>query len=74
VNGTSLLLNPNAPLGSLQLNYHLPTAVLAVELAKNWTWKSEWNHYGYNEKSDPGPTAPRDARGNVFTLGLRYAF
>ena len=74
VNGTSLLLNPNAPLGPLQLNYHLPTAGLDVELAKNWTWRTYWNFYGYNEKSDPGPTAPRDTRGNVFTLALRYAF
>ncbi|MCI0352119.1 MAG: hypothetical protein L0Z53_22090 [Acidobacteriales bacterium] len=74
VNGDSLILNPNAPLGPLQLNYHLPVAGLAVELTKNWTWKGDWNHYGYNEKSEPGPTAPRDARGNVFTLALRYAF
>jgi hypothetical protein len=74
VNGHSLLLNPNAPTGPLQLNYHLPAASLAVEVAKNWTWRTDWNFYGYNEKSDPGPTAPRDTRGNVFTLALRYAF
>jgi len=32
-----------------------------------------WNFYDYNEKSAPGPTLPRDFRGNVFTMSLRYA-
>lgn len=71
--GNTLILNPNAPTGPLAFNYHLPTASLAVELTKNLTYKTGWNYYGYNEKSDPGPTLPRDFRGNVFTIGLRYS-
>jgi hypothetical protein len=74
VNGSTLILNPLAPLGPLQFNYHQPSAEFAYELQKNWTWRAGWNYYGYNEKGDPGFTAPRDFRGNVVTLALRYAF
>jgi len=71
--GNTLILNPNAPTGPLNFNYHLPSATLAVELSKNLTYKTNWNYYDYNEKSSPGPTLPRDFRGNVFTLSLRYS-
>lgn len=71
--GNTLILNPNAPTGPLNFNYHLPTASLAIELNKNLTYKTGWNYYDYNEKSDSGPTLPRDFRGNVFTLSLRYS-
>ena len=71
--GNTLILNPNAPTGPLNFNYHLPTASVAIELNKNLTYKTAWNYYDYNEKSDPGPTLPRDFRGNVFTLSLRYS-
>jgi hypothetical protein len=70
--GATLILNPNAPTGPLSYNYSLPMANLAVELQKHTIFKAGWNYYDYNEKSDPGPTLPRDFRGNVFTLSLRY--
>lgn len=70
--GSTLLLNPAAPFGPLTFNYHLPTASLSVDLNKHLTWKTGWNYYDYNEKSDPGLTLPRDFRGNVFTLSMRY--
>jgi hypothetical protein len=70
--GSTLILNPNAPTGPLSYNYHLPTATLAVELSKHYIFKTGWNYYDYNEKSEPGPTLPRDFRGNVFTLSMRY--
>lgn len=72
-NGNTLILNPNAPTGPLAFNYHLPSASLVIEMAKNLTFKGGWNYYDYNEKSDPGPTLPRDFRGNSFTLSLRYS-
>ena len=71
--GNTLILNPIAPTGPLAFNYHLPTASLAVQINKNLTYKTGWNYYDYNEKSDPGPTLPRDFRGNMFTLSLRYS-
>lgn len=70
--GSTLILNPNAPVGPLSYNYHLPSATLAFDLTKHLTYKTGWNFYDYNEKSAPGPTLPRDMRGNVFTLSMRY--
>jgi hypothetical protein len=71
--GNTTILNPIAPTGPLGYNYHLPTASLAIALSKNLVYKAGWNYYDYNEKSDPGPTLPRDFRGNVFTVSLRYS-
>jgi hypothetical protein len=70
--GNTLILNPIAPTGPLAFNYHLPTASLAFAISEKMTFKSGWNYYGYNEKSDPGPTLPRDFRGNMFSVSLRY--
>ncbi|HEU4415970.1 MAG TPA: hypothetical protein VFT65_14385 [Candidatus Angelobacter sp.] len=72
-NGSTLILNPIAPTGPLAFNYHLPSASLVIQMARNLAFKSGWNYYDYNEKSDPGPTLPRDFRGNTFTLSLRYS-
>jgi hypothetical protein len=71
-NGNTLILNPIAPTGPLALNYHLPTASIAFAVSEKVTFKSGWNYYDYNEKSNPGPTLPRDFRGNMFSLSLRY--
>ncbi len=71
--GNTLILNPNAPTGPLSYNYHLPLATLVIELSRNLTYRTGWNYYDYNEKSNPGPTLPRDFRGNVFTMSLRYS-
>jgi hypothetical protein len=71
--GTTLILNQLSPTGPLNFNYHLPTASFALDLNRKLTYKAGWNYYGYNEKSDAGPTLPRDFRGNVFTLSLRYS-
>jgi hypothetical protein len=71
-NGSTLILNPNAPTGPLSFNYHLPLATVAVQLQKHWVFKTAWNYYNYTEKSDAGPTLPRDFLGNVYTLSMRY--
>lgn len=71
--GSTLILNPNAPTGPLSFNYHLPLASVAIQLSRNLTYKTSWNYYDYNEKSNPGPTLPRDFRGNAFSLSLRYS-
>jgi hypothetical protein len=70
--GNTLILNPNAPTGPLSFNYHLPQATLAIDLSKHFTYKAAWNLYDYHEKSALGPTLPRNFRGNVFTLSMRY--
>src|SRR5713101_5819050 len=75
--GSTLILNPNTPPGSLSFNYHRPYGGLAVDLAKGLTWKANWAFYSYNEREQLvplDPTGPRDFRGNMVTLALRYAF
>lgn len=72
-NGTTLILNPNAPSGPLAFNYHLPSASIVYQVQKKLAFKGGWNFYDYNEKSNSGPTLPRDFRGNTFTLSLRYS-
>jgi opacity protein-like surface antigen len=70
--GNTLILNPFAPTGPLNYNYHLPTASIAFALSQKLVYKAGWNYYDYNEKSDPGPTLPRDFRGNSFSMSVRY--
>ncbi len=60
--GSSLLLNPLQSLGPVAYNYHLPTAALAYDVTKHVTFKTGWNYYDYDEKSNAGPVAPRNFR------------
>jgi len=71
--GSNLLLNPFAPLGPAAITYHLPTAALSIDVAKHLTFKGGWNLYDYDEKSPPGPVAPRNFRANLISVSLRYA-
>jgi hypothetical protein len=75
--GSTLILNPNAPVGPLAYNYHKPYAGFALELYRGLFWKVNWAYYGYNEKEQllqPDSTGPRDFRGNMVTVAVRYAF
>jgi len=70
--GGNLLLSPYAPLGPAAITYHVPTAAIAVHVAKRVTLKAGWNLYDYDEKSPPGPVAPRNFRANLISVSLRY--
>jgi opacity protein-like surface antigen len=72
--GLAVTLNPNAPAGPLQYNYHRPSAGLAFSLTKGLTWKTGWSYYNYNEKALPDPTGSHDFHANLVDLALRYAF
>jgi hypothetical protein len=74
VNGTSDLINIRQVNGSLQSQFQSPYANLVVDIAPNWSWKADYNYYGYGEGSPIGPTLPRSFHGNVSTLGVHYAF
>ena len=73
--GSTTILAP-APntLGPLGLNFHKPTASVDVDLTKGIAWRTAWNYYDYNEKSDPGTLAPRDFQSNSATLSVVYSF
>jgi hypothetical protein len=75
--GSALFLNPNAPTGPLNSNYHRPYGGFDYALAKGWTGKAYWGYYGYHEDPSLVPqdlAAPRNFRGNLVTLSMRYAF
>ncbi len=74
VDGHSDLMNIRQVPGGLQSQYQSPYGSVAVDIAANWMWKADYNYYGYGEGSPVGPTAPRSFRGNVYTLGVHYAF
>jgi hypothetical protein len=72
-NGNNLFLNPLAPLGPAAINYHIPNAAIAIDLARHLTLKAGWNLYDYREKSPPGPVAARNFEANLLSISLRYA-
>jgi hypothetical protein len=72
--GLQLTLNPNAPSGPLDYNYHKPLAGLAVQLVKNLIWRAAWGYHDYDEKAAPDPTGPRSFHANLVDLTLRYSF
>jgi hypothetical protein len=75
--GSALFLNPNAPSGPLDSNYNRPYGGFDYAIAKGWTGKAYWGYYGYHEDQSPVPQdlfAPRNFRGNLITLSMRYAF
>ena len=74
VNGTADAPNIRQVPGSLQSQFQTPYASFAIDLAKNWSWKGDYNYYGYGEGGAVGPTAPRAFHGNVTTLAVHYAF
>ncbi|WP_213806609.1 hypothetical protein [Granulicella sp. dw_53] len=74
VNGTTDAINIRQVPGSLRSQFHTPYANLAVDIAPNWSWKGDYNYYGYGEGGPSGPTLPRSFHGNVCTLAVHYAF
>jgi hypothetical protein len=73
VNGTAEFLNPLQAPGTLQSKVVAPYADLVLNIAPQWSWHGNWNHQGYDESGAPGP-APRTFHGDIYTLGVRYAF
>jgi len=76
-NGSAILLDPTAPPGTLNSRYYQPFAGLEYQFVKRWTGKAYWGYYGYNEGLTAVPqdiNVPRNFRGNLETLSVRYAF
>ena len=77
--GTALLvITPQVPDASLNSKWLHPFGGLDYHFAKDWTGKAYWDYYGYHEDPTAGVQqdlfAPRNFRGNLVTLSLRYAF
>lgn len=77
-NGSTLFLNPNAPVGPLVYAYQKPYAGFMVDLAKGLAFKTTWNYYGYTRSTanPPGlaPIGSQDFIANNVTLAFRYSF
>lgn len=73
VNGSAEMLSPYQVPGALQSKYVTPYADLVINIAPQWSWHGNWNHQAYTESGPDGP-APRDFKGDIFTLGVKYAF
>ena len=71
-------LIPNQVTGPLNSKWLHPFGGLEYQFAKNWTGKAYWDYYGYHEDPTAGAVqdifAPRNFRGNLVTLSVRYAF
>jgi len=82
VSGSELNLNPLSPIallpaGALNSNWYQPYGSVSYRFAKGWTGRARWDYYGYHEDSNGSYQdlfAPRNFRGNLITLSLRYAF
>lgn len=72
VSGNAELLNPYTAYGALRSTILQPFADVQWAIAPQWTWHGNWDFREYNE-TDGGP-APRSFRGNIVTLGVKYAF
>ena len=71
-------LIPSAVTGPLNSKYLHPYGGVDYRFAKSWTGKAYWDYYGYHEDPTAGAVqdlfAPRNFRGNLVTLSVRYAF
>lgn len=74
VAGNADIINIRQLNGSLQSRFQSPFASLLFNLAPNWTWKANYNYYGYGEGSPQGLTASRSFRSNIYTFAVQYAF
>jgi hypothetical protein len=77
-----LALIPNQVNGSLDSKWLHPYGGLEYKISKGWTGKAFWDYYGYHEDPTFGTGglavqdvfAPRNFRGNLVTLSVRYMF
>jgi hypothetical protein len=82
VSGGEVNLNPlspiaTAPAGALNSDWYQPYGSVAYHFAKHWTGRARWDYYGYHEDSNGSYQdlfAPRNFRGNLVTLSVRFGF
>jgi hypothetical protein len=75
-------LIPNQVTGPLNSKWLHPYGGFDYKFSKNWTGKFFWDYYGYHEDPTIGTGtiaaqdifSPRNFRGNLVTLSVRYAF
>jgi len=73
-NGIAEQLNPLMVPGALHSTYLTPFTDLEIRIASQWAWHGNWTHTGYREHGPQGLLPSRNTYGDVFTLGVKYAF
>lgn len=73
ISGSAEFLSPYQVPGALQSKTFVPYTDLLVNIAPGWAWHGNWIHQSYQESGAAGP-APRNYAGDIFTLGVKYAF
>ena len=58
VGGSTVLLHPLQPAGTLAFNYQRPFASVQVDIYKGLSYKTTWNYYGYNSKAPVTASIP----------------
>jgi len=82
VSGSELNLKPLSPIptsvaGSLNSQWYQPYGGADYRIANRWTGRAMWDYYGYHEdwtSAYQNIYGPRNYRGNLVMLSVRYAF
>jgi len=79
VNGSTLMINPLQPAGTLAFNFQKPYAAAQFDLYKGLSYKMSWNYYGYDGKGPLNITGLQaipsaDFNGSTATFAIRYMF
>jgi hypothetical protein len=73
--GSAELWNPLMVPAALDSKVIDPYTDLQVRIASQWWWHGNWQHQAYTEGSVNSPILPgREFHGDIFTLGVKYAF
>jgi|HubBroStandDraft_6_1064221.scaffolds.fasta_scaffold00054_41 hypothetical protein len=81
VGGNTLAIDPLQVPGTLAFNYQKPYARAVFDLGKGFSYRMQWNYFGYNGKGQASNAIPGlaaiptpDFNGSTAEFALRYAF
>jgi hypothetical protein len=85
--GSTLVLDPLQPGGTLAFNYQKPFASIQIDIYKGLSYRTTWDYYGYNSRAPISPSVPitggtyalapigaPDFNGSTLMFAFRYAF
>jgi len=72
--GEAEIWNPLTPTGSIQSKRIEPYVDLQLRIASQWWWHGNWENERYDEDGAATGPPPRVFHGNIYTLGVKYAF
>jgi hypothetical protein len=73
-NGQAEMLNALMVPGAIQSKYLTPYTDMQINIASQWAWHGNWTHDAYAEGGPIGYLPSRNTHGDIFTVGVKYAF